>query len=155
MIIFPDGKTLLVDAGMEAYGKVLVETLRRLNIKRLDYVLFSHQHNDHTFGAIREGGVFDHFEIGQVYWNGIYNGNWKNISLEQICEEKNIPAQTKHGICGFNDARAIHKTRGGIRPVAVSLPARYIHSPYSSIRLSDAEKTVELIKILSRDLAEV
>ena len=96
-----------------------------------------------------EGPVISFRDNGTLYDMELYH------HIMELCEEKNIPAQTKHGICGFNDARAIHKTRGGIRPVAVSLPARYIHSPYSSIRLSDAEKTVELIKILSRDLAEV
>ena len=75
--------------------------------------------------------------------------------IMELCEAKNIPAQTKHGICGFNDAKFIHQTRGGIRPVAVSLPARYIHSPYASIKLSDVEHTVSLIRILSRELCEI
>lgn len=64
-----------------------------MKIKRLDYVLFSHQHSDLTHGALKEGGIFDHFEIGQVYWNGIYNANWKVVSMENICQEKNIPLQ--------------------------------------------------------------
>ena len=58
-------------------------------------------------------------------------------------------------ICGSNDASAIHKTRAGIRPAALSLPARYIHSPAASVRLSDLENTLALLKILSRELCEL
>jgi len=93
LVVFPDGKTMLVDSGMKAYGPILVENLRRLNIKRLDYVVFSHQHNDHTHGALREGGVFDNIEIGQVYWNGIINAAWKNFSMENECSKRGIPLQ--------------------------------------------------------------
>ncbi len=75
--------------------------------------------------------------------------------IMELCEAEKIPAQTKHGIAGQNDAAAIHKSRGGIRPAAVSIPARYIHGPYASIRLSDAENTVALLKLLSKKLCEV
>lgn len=96
-----------------------------------------------------EGPVVSFRDNGTLYDMELYR------HIMELCEEKNIPAQTKHGICGFNDAKFIHQTRGGIRPVAVSLPARYIHSPYASIKLSDAEHTVSLIRILSRELCEI
>ncbi len=73
----------------------------------------------------------------------------------ELCKKNGIPSQTKHGVCGGTDAGPIHKTRGGIRPVAVSLPARYIHSPYATIKLSDAEHTVSLLRLLSKGLCEV
>lgn len=96
-----------------------------------------------------EGPVVSFRDNGTLYDMELYRG------IMDLCKEENISAQTKHTICGFNDAKFIHQTRGGIRPVAVSLPARYIHSPYATIRLSDAENTVKLIRILSRKLCEV
>ena len=96
-----------------------------------------------------EGPVVSFRDNGTLYDMELYQ------YIMELCKEKEIPAQTKHGICGFNDARAIHKTRGGIRPVAVSLPARYIHSPYASIRISDVEHTTKLISLLSRSLCEI
>lgn len=93
LVVFPDGKTMLVDSGMKQYAPVLVENLRRMKIKRVDYVVLSHQHNDHGFGAMTEGGVFDNFEIGQVYWNGILNSNWKTVSVENECAKRGIPLQ--------------------------------------------------------------
>ena len=96
-----------------------------------------------------KGPVVSFRDNGTLYDMELYH------HIMELCEKKGIPAQTKHGIYGFNDAKFIHQARGGIRPVAVSLPARYIHSPYASIKLSDVEHTVSLIKILSRELCEI
>ena len=96
-----------------------------------------------------EGPVVSFRDNGTLYDMELYH------YITGLCEKENIPVQTKHGICGFNDAKAIHQSRGGVRPVAVSLPARYIHSPYATIKLSDAENTVSLIKLLSRRLCEI
>ena len=96
-----------------------------------------------------KGPVVSFRDNGTLYDMELYH------HIMELCEAKNIPAQTKHGICGFNDAKFIHQARGGIRPVAVSLPARYIHSPYATINLSDAKNTISLIKILSRELCEI
>ena len=95
------------------------------------------------------GPVVSFRDNGTLYDMELYH------HIMELCGKENIPAQTKHGICGFNDAKFIHQARAGIRPVAVSLPARYIHSPYASIKLSDAEHTISLIKILSRELCEI
>ena len=73
----------------------------------------------------------------------------------ELCSENGISAQTKHGICGEGDAETIHKARGGIRPVGISVPVRYAHSPYASAKLSDAESATALLRILSRRLCEV
>lgn len=96
-----------------------------------------------------EGPVVSFRDNGTLYDMELYQ------FIMELCGENNIPVQTKHGICGGNDAAAIHKARGGIRPVAVSLPARYIHSPYATLKLSDTENTLALVKILSRRLCEV
>ena len=96
-----------------------------------------------------KGPVVSFRDNGTLYDMELYH------HIMELCEAKNIPAQTKHGICGFNDAKFIHQARGGIRPVAVSFPARYIHSPYATINLSDAEHVISLIKILSRELCEI
>lgn len=96
-----------------------------------------------------QGPVVSFRDNGTLYDMELYH------HVMDLCKENNIPTQTKHGICGFNDAKFIHQARGGIRPVAVSLPARYIHSPYATIDLTDAENTISLIKILSRELCEI
>ena len=93
LIVLPDGQTMLVDSGMEAYGPILVENLKRLGIKKLDSLVLTHPHSDHCYGALKEGGVLDNFAVGKVYWNGVQNTNWKEINLPDRCAEKGIPTQ--------------------------------------------------------------
>lgn len=94
LIVFPDGQTMLIDSGKEAYGQILVENLHRLGIQKLDYLMFSHSHNDHCFGALTEGGVLDSFPIGRVYWSAVRNTDWdERYNIEQTCQSRNIPLQ--------------------------------------------------------------
>ena len=92
LIVFPDGTTMLVDGGMPAYAPVMLENLKRLGVEKLDYVVLSHQHGDHTGGLICEGGVFDSVEVGKVYYNGLINSDWKNpMAFEEALDESGIP----------------------------------------------------------------
>lgn len=94
LVVFPNGQTMLIDAGKEAYGPLLVENLRRMGIEKLDYLLFSHSHNDHCFGALTEGGVLDSFPIGQIYWSGVRNSEWEDrYNIELACQSREIPLQ--------------------------------------------------------------
>ena len=91
LIVFPDGKTMLMDSGTEPYGKVLKVNLQKLGVEKLDYFVMSHPHSDHYGGALN-GGVLDTFEVGQVYYNGIYNSEWSEPKIvETLCAKKNIP----------------------------------------------------------------
>lgn len=51
LIISPTGTTVLVDAGDAGKGKVVLEALKRYNVKQLDYVIATHPHPDHMGGA--------------------------------------------------------------------------------------------------------
>lgn len=75
--------------------------------------------------------------------------------INETAKEKGIPVQTKHGVCGEGTAEAIHKTRGGIRTASVAIPVRYNHGPYAAVKLSDAENTAALIKVLAGGLCEI
>ena len=92
LVVFPDGQTMLIDSGVEAYGQILVENLRRLGIEKLDYILFSHSHHDHCFGALAEGGVLDSLPVGQIYWTGVRNTGWEDrYNIENACQIRGIP----------------------------------------------------------------
>lgn len=75
-------------------------------------------------------------------------------AMESIADEAGIPYQYKLPTYGGTDAGAIHLTRGGVLAGIVSVPCRYIHSPISTLRLSDFERTsryvTELVKNLPR-----
>ncbi len=89
LLVFPNGETMLIDAGMQDYGSYLVENLKKLGVEKLDYCMMSHQHEDHYAGFLPAGGVFDSFEVGTFLYSGIYSaayGARAKIRIEQVAE---------------------------------------------------------------------
>lgn len=72
----------------------------------------------------------------------------------EIAERKNIPCQPKTMVAGGNDSGAIHKSRGGVKVLTVSIPCRYLHSPSCVIKFDDAKESLRLIKALAEDFAK-
>lgn len=66
----------------------------------------------------------------------------------ETAAENGLPCQTKTRVAGGNDAGAIHVSRGGVRTCAVSLPCRYLHSPYCVIKREDFENAYTLTKLM-------
>jgi len=65
--------------------------------------------------------------------------------LKQAAETNNIPYQLKVGTRGQTDASIIHLSREGIPTGVISTPSRYIHTPVTVMKMSDLEKSVQLI----------
>lgn len=51
LIISPEGKSVLIDAGDTGRGKPVLEALKRYDINQLDYFIATHAHTDHIGGA--------------------------------------------------------------------------------------------------------
>lgn len=51
LIISPEGKSVLIDAGDTGRGKIALEAMGRYNVKQLDYFIATHAHADHIGGA--------------------------------------------------------------------------------------------------------
>ncbi|MBE7035126.1 MAG: M42 family metallopeptidase [Ruminococcaceae bacterium] len=73
--------------------------------------------------------------------------------LYQLAEENHIPVQYKQTATGGNDAGIIHVSAGGILTAAISVPARYIHSPVSVISLVDYEAVKKLTKVWMQEVS--
>ncbi len=54
-----------------------------------------------------------------------------------LSKSKEIPLQVKRYLSGGNDAGHIHKSRFGVRTLAISVPTRYLHSPFCVAYYSD------------------
>lgn len=67
LIIVPNGKTVLIDAGDTSKGKSVVDALKRSNVQQLDYFIATHPHPDHLGGAAE---VFKAFKVLKVIDNG-------------------------------------------------------------------------------------
>lgn len=92
LIVFPNGQTMLIDVGMEAYAPVLAENLKRMGIDRLDYLMVSHPHGDHMGGIIAPDSFLDMIRVDTLLYSGIDRGEKSNLLYSQ-CSDRNIPIQ--------------------------------------------------------------
>lgn len=64
LIVLPDGRYMLIDAGNNGDGDLISEYLNNLNITKIDYLVATHPHEDHI-GSIDT--VIQSFTIGKLY----------------------------------------------------------------------------------------
>ena len=60
----PDGKTMLIDAGKTNEGPVVVQDIKSLGYKKIDYLVTSHPDADHIGGV---PAVMSAFAVGEVW----------------------------------------------------------------------------------------
>jgi len=65
--------------------------------------------------------------------------------LVEKAEKYGIPYQYEVLEAGATDGSEIHISRSGVPTGAVSIPARYIHTPQEIVDMEDVEKSIELI----------
>ncbi len=70
----------------------------------------------------------------------------------EIASESGVAAQLKRYVSGGNDAGKIHKTLGGVKVLAISVPTRYLHSPACVASLDDYESLRALVLELLRKI---
>lgn len=63
-IEFPNGTTMLIDAGESSYGEKVASTIKELGYDKIDIVVATHPHADHIGGLPY---VFEEFDVRCVY----------------------------------------------------------------------------------------
>ena len=82
----------------------------------------------------------------------IYNKELVKLGMDTAAEI-GVKSQYKRAVAGGNDAGAIHKSRGGVRTLAISLPCRYLHAPSCTANKDDCESVLRLTHAMAEKLA--
>jgi competence protein ComEC len=84
ILIEDNGHFMLIDAGVEEEGAVVVKYLNDLGIEKLDYVIATHPHNDHIGGL---DTVINAYKVGNVIMPDV-SVDYKNYEelLEAIAD---------------------------------------------------------------------
>lgn len=73
-------------------------------------------------------------------------------ALEAAAKADGVAYQHEIMTAGGTDAGAIHTSRGGVITGAVSIPARYIHTPAEMVRVEDVNGAIKLlVSFLKKD----
>ncbi|WP_258360544.1 ComEC/Rec2 family competence protein [Moorella sulfitireducens] len=64
LVQLPDGKNILIDGGTSEAGPGVVRKLKEYGVKKLDFVIGTHPHEDHIGGLDL---VINSFQVGKVY----------------------------------------------------------------------------------------
>ena len=90
---------------------------------------------------VGKGPVISQIDAATIYDRGLFE------MLRNLAEENKIPWQTKELIAGGNDAKAVQRSREGVRVCALSAPVRYLHAPTSVVSLADCENMLKLARL--------
>lgn len=102
---------------------------------------------DKTVCSVGRGPVVSFADRGTLYDRALFS-----LAFE-TAGRLSIPVQTKEGLYGANEGRAVSRAASGAQTLAVSVPCRYLHSGSCVAALRDIEADERLIHALIEPLA--
>ena len=94
-----------------------------------------------------KGPVVPFMDGGTIYDRGLFE------LLRKLAVDNDIPWQTKHYVAGGTDARAVQRTKAGVRTVGMAAAVRYLHAPSSVGCTKDFEDMLRLTRLFIAQLA--
>jgi len=101
LIRFPNGKNMLVDAGKNNSDSTIINYLKNNGVKKLDYLIGTHPHEDHI-GSL--DAVIENFEIGEILMPKVTNNTQTFRDVLSAIKNKGLLVTTaKAGVNIIND----------------------------------------------------
>ena len=91
ILLISDGKTMLIDAGNNEDGDLIVSNIKDLGITKLDYVVGTHPHEDHIGGL---DDVISNFKIGTIYMPKVQTNTKTFEDVIDAISNKNLQVTT-------------------------------------------------------------
>src|SRR5262249_49564843 len=155
LIITPEGKSVLIDAGLPQAGDDVVAALRKRDIQSLDLAVATHPHADHIGGmrkVIENFGVKNFLDSGQNYASKEYERMLDAIDkkgIKVIFAKKGMKFDLDSGVKlevlnpQGNDQWIREVRRGGSVENANSVVMRLSYGNFSMLFTGDAETETE------------
>lgn len=86
-LIVNNGETMLIDGGNEADSQNLIKYIKKLGVKKLNYVIATHPDTDHIAGLDK---VIKEFNIGSVYMPITNKDNKEVRELSNVLVDKEV-----------------------------------------------------------------
>lgn len=87
----PNNETMLIDAAESYQSENIINYLKNLNYKKIDYVIGTHPHTDHI-GGLKD--IINTFEIGKIYMPKVVSTTKTYESLLMAIKDKNLKINT-------------------------------------------------------------
>ncbi len=152
ILIQNDGHNMLIDAGNNEDGPLLVQYFKEQNINKFDYLIATHPHEDHIGGM---DDIVKNFDIDKIYMPDVTTTTKTFLDLLDAIEEKNmtfdVPKVNQSFTLGHTLFQVIYtgNDKKNLNNASIVLKASFKNTSY--LFTGDATSEVEK-KILKKDI---